>query len=348
MVHWFFRQYKKPLISFGVLLVALGALISFHFYRYLHSPVLTQQEEVVVWIQPGTPVRHIVKLLSQKGVLKHPNQFLLALYALGASNKLQAGEYQIKMGTTPLEIINQLSTGKVVQHAFTIVPGWSFYRLLTELHHSPIIVHTLEDISADEMMAKLGKPGVFPEGQFFPETYHFTRGTTDQEILERAHSLLNKKLNDLWERYQAITPLNDRYEALILASIIEKESSVSDEFGEIAGVYTRRLQKRMPLQADPTVIYGLGPEFSGLLSKKLLKEKTPYNTYQRLGLPPTPIALPSEMAIEAALNPLEGDSLYFVAKPGGGGHVFSKTLKEHLRAVQQYRQFLSGKRKDVY
>ncbi len=339
------KRYKVIIlltITFSFTIFILG----FQFFRFLHSPLPVKSGGHVFVFSQGASVHKMVKQLSEEGVLQSPTWFLIWIRYEGFLNnkRFQAGEYLIKPGTTPVELINQLQEGRVIQHALTVIPGWNFDRLMAEIHQSPKLKHTLVGLTAAEIMTKLGFPGVHPEGHFFPETYYFTAGTTDVILLQRAYNLLQKKLSLLWsKRAKEILPLKSPYEALILASIIEKESNLIEEYTEIAGVYIRRLQKNMPLQADPTVIYGLGKSFTGELTIALLKSPTPYNTYQRLGLPPTPIALPGEKALEAAMYPKPGETLYFVAKAGGKGHVFSKTLKEHHSAVIQYRNYYKKK-----
>lgn len=308
------------------------------FYHFLYTPLSIPKDGYVLVIDKGASVRKIAAQLVKAQLLPSSSWFLLAVGKERAWHKLKAGEYLINYHSTPLDLIQQLQEGRVIQYALTIVPGWNFERLMLEVNQSDHLTHTLRGLTVSEIMVKLGYPGEHPEGQFLPETYYFPAGTTDVAFLQRASILLRQKLADLWCTKQ--TPLKTPYEALILASIIEKESAFPDEYNEIAGVYVRRLLKNMPLQADPTVIYGAGSKYTGVLTTELLAEPTPYNTYQRAGLPPTPIALPSVKAIEAALHPKAGTSLYFVAKPNGKGHVFSKNLREHTIAVIKYRKTL--------
>ena len=217
-----------------------------------------------------------------------------------------------------------------------MVEGWTFQQLRQALSEHPKIAHTLGALSDAEIMARLGRPGEHPEGRFFPDTYHFPIGTSDEAFLRRALAAMDQRLNHVWSQRRSDLPFNDPYQALILASIIEKETRLPAERPTIAGVLARRLRKGMPLQTDPTVIYGLGQAFSGNLRRQDLLADTPYNTYTRKGLPPTPIALPGEGALAAAVNPTSGDALYFVAT-GEGGHAFSATLEEHNRAVRRYQ-----------
>ncbi len=326
----------------GLLLGIIASVFCFQFYKFSKRPFSIPDSGHVLVIPPGTSVQKISHQLSAAGLMRSSHWFLLYIRIHGAWNTLKAGEYFIKPGTTLRGLIDQLQAGRVIQHALTIVPGWNFEQLLLAINDDPHITHTLLGLTTEEIMARLNHPGEHPEGRFFPETYYFPAGTTDIAFLQRAYGLLQIKLASVWDKHYPSLPLQSAYEALILASIIEKESSEADEYAEIAGVYIRRLEKKMPLQADPTVIYGIGKSFLGKLNTTQLKKITPYNTYQKIGLPPTPIALPSLKALEASVNPKAGQALYFVAKANGKGHVFSNTLQEHNVAVIQYRKSLSG------
>jgi len=336
----------KVIIFLTIGFIFVISALALQFYHFLYNPLPVSKNGHVFVLAAGTSIPKMVEQLSKEGVLPYPTWFLIWLRYEGFCNgkRFQAGEYLIKSGTTPLEFIKQLEEGRVIQHALTVIPGWSFDRLMLEINQAAKLKHTLIGLSAAEIMEKLGHPGEHPEGRFFPETYYFTAGTSDVAVLQRAYNLLQSTLATLWNKRSEILPIKSAYEALILASIIEKESDFTEEYAEIAGVYIRRLQKNMPLQADPTVIYGLGKDFTGILTIALLKNPTPYNTYQRLGLPPTPISLPGAKALEAAVSPKTGETLYFVAKGNGKGHIFSKTLAEHNSAVIQYRDQLNKKK----
>lgn len=263
---------------------------------------------------------------------------------------IQAGEYEVGPQLTPLSLLEKLARGQVIQHRFTLVEGWTVHEMRLALAQDPVLEPTLAGVPDDELLASIGievpiegaTGQVSPEGLFLPETYHFTRGTTDAQLLRRAHDALRQALQDAWSTREAALPLASPYEALVLASIVEKETGLPEERAEVAGVFVRRLKLGMRLQTDPTVIYGLGPGFTGPLLRRHLEADTPHNTYTRAGLPPTPIALPGRASINAALNPAPGDTLYFVAR-GTGGHVFSRTLQEHNRAVAEYRRRMRGK-----
>ncbi len=274
--------------------------------------------------------------LSGKGILRQPFYLRALALDMGVSNKIKAGEYLIPAKTTPEKLLDQLVRGKVIEYSLTLIEGWTFKQALAAVRSHPMIVQTLTSLSTDQIMERLGHAGVYPEGRFFPDTYLFPRGTTDAGVLKRAYQRMEKVLAEEWQGRAEGLPIKTPYEALILASIVEKETGVADERTQVAGVFTRRLQKGMLLQTDPTVIYGMGETYDGNIRRKDLRADTPYNTYVHPGLTPTPIALPGREAIHAALHPAEGDALYFVAT-GQGGHYFSATLKEHNQAVQKYQ-----------
>ncbi|HEV2524668.1 MAG TPA: endolytic transglycosylase MltG [Gammaproteobacteria bacterium] len=335
------KKLFKFLLFSIITLSIFAATLDYQYHDFLRTPLTTDPhvsaEGTVFVIPMGTPVYKIANNLVEAGILKSSHMFLLSVYANDSWHKLKAGEYLIKPGSTPVDLITQLRDGKVIQYALTIVPGWTFERLMLEIAGSPKIQHALIGLSSAEIMAKLGHATEHPEGQFFPETYYYPAGTTDIAILQRSYRDLQAKLSLLWNTKKTDSILKSAYDALILASIIEKESSVVDEYRDIAGVYTRRLAKNMPLQADPTVIYGAGKTN---ITREMLTHENPYNTYLKAGLPPTPIALASAKALEAALDPKAGETLYFVAKPDGKGHVFTENLSDHNSAVAEYRKGL--------
>ncbi len=331
------KRFLKWIYKAAPLLGVLAVGISLHYYFFLQNPLRVGKSGYILTIAPGSSVRSIAEKLSHDSVVEVALWFMLTVRMEGVWSELKAGEYLIKAGTLPKELIQQLKSGRVIQHALTIVPGWTFERLMMEINQCSALKHTLLDTAPAEIMGKLGFAGEHPEGQFFPETYYFTAGTADYIFLQRAHHLLQKKLQSAWDQKTPALPLKSPYEVLILASIIEKESSHPEEYADISGVFLRRLAKKMPLQADPTVIYGIGNQYKGIITSEMLTRSTPYNTYQKLGLPPTPIALPGEKALLAATRPNTGEYLYFVARKEGKGHVFSKTLPEHQKAVNEYR-----------
>jgi UPF0755 protein len=286
-------------------------------------------------IPPGTALARVAAQLAERELIEHPRLFAWYARYTGDATRVHAGEYLLQPGLTPITLLDRLVRGDVFLHQFTIVEGWRFVELLDLLRAHPALFVT--GIEADGIMAALGKPDLHPEGQFLPETYRFPRGTTDLELLRQAHGALERTLEQVWINQVDAGPLRAPYDALILASIIEKETGLASERRTIAGVFHRRLRLGMRLQTDPTVIYGLGDDFDGRLRTADLTRDTPYNTYTRTGLPPTPIALPGRAAVEAAVDPEDGDALYFVATGlPDGSHYFSATLEEHNRAVQRY------------
>lgn len=319
----------------GALLLAGGAA-AWWGWQQLDTPG-PGREDVVLEVPQGASLARIAARLEEAGVVRHGRLFEWYGRGSGLAGRLRAGEYRFPAGSTPREVMARLVSGDVVLHSFTIVEGWTFRLMRTALEAHPAIRSTLEALPDEEVMARLGRPGEHPEGWFLPETYRFPRGTSDLEVLRLSHQAMQRALEAAWSRRRDALPFETPYEALILASIIEKETGLAAERPEIAGVFVRRLERGMRLQTDPTVIYGAGPGFEGRLRSIHLDTDTPYNTYTRGGLPPTPIALPGRASLEAAVQPLEGKSLYFVATGlPDGSHVFSETLAEHNRAVQRY------------
>lgn len=320
-------------------LVAAGVVGWFAWGDYVafrDMPVASVSGERVLEVERGDSFNRVLRNLRRLGIEEGADwQWQTLAWETDVARRLQVGEYSIGHGITPRELLAKLESGRVIQHRFTIVEGWNFRELRAALAANDSIEQTVADLPDAEIMALLERPDEHPEGWFLPETYQFTRGTTDLQLLRRAHLAMRVALDDIWARRSDDVPIDEPYQALILASIIEKETGVAHERGEIAGVFARRLRIGMRLQTDPTVIYGRGPDFSGRLRRVDLTTDTPYNTYTRFGLPPTPIALPGRAALEAAVSPLEGDTLFFVSR-GDGSHQFSRTLAEHNRAVARY------------
>lgn len=314
--------------------VAWTANVTWNNYLETALPIneTTQYE-----ISPGTSLGAVALDLHARGWLKRPRWFVWYARSRGDESRMRAGEYAIEVGTTPVTLLELFVRGEVIQHAFTIIEGSTFADLRAALAKQKLTRQIIADLSDDEVMTRLGLPGESPEGRFLPETYYFTRGTSDLELLKRALKLGKETLDRLWAERDPDTLLKTPYEALILASIIEKETGLHTERQKIAGVFTRRLQKKMRLQSDPTVIYGIGPKYDGDIRRRDLTTDTPYNTYTRHGLPPTPIAMPGEASIYAALHPEKGSALFFVATgEPDGSHYFSDTLSEHNAAVKRY------------
>lgn len=292
---------------------------------------------VRIQVQPGMRLRTILTDLQQRGVLRHVRLLELNLRLHRQRPRAQAGIYEIAPHATARHILEQLVQGRVLLESVTIVEGWDFDQMRQALDAQPDIVHQLGGLPAAEVMRTLGHPGESAEGRFFPDTYLFAAGTPDRKILELAYRRMQSLLQTDWTQRQADLPLASSDQALTLASIIEKESARPDERPKIAAVFLNRLRRGMRLQADPTVIYGLGTQYDGTIHTRDLETDTPYNTYTRAGLPPTPIALPSAASLQAALHPAPIEALYFVATgEGDGSHHFSDTLAEHDEALRAY------------
>ncbi|MDJ0906153.1 MAG: endolytic transglycosylase MltG [Woeseiaceae bacterium] len=328
----------------GVLTLAL-AYAAMQAHQYLNTPVNAGTDGVPYTIQPGASLHAVSEELAAAGVTQRP--LILRAYGrwLGVAGSIQAGDYLIRPGTTPAQLLQQFASGDVQLYSFTLVEGWNHWELLRALQENEFVKATLTDEDWAALLEDLGAEAGHPEGLFLPETYRFPRNTSDREILRQAFELMQDVLAEEWPGRDEDLPIATPYEALILASIIEKETARADERPRISGVFTRRLQKRMRLQTDPTVIYGIGPQFNGNLTRRDLRTDTPYNTYTRGGLPPTPIAMPGRAAIQAALHPADGDELYFVATGlGDGSHAFSVTKDEHDAAVAEYLRRLRQQR----
>jgi peptidoglycan lytic transglycosylase G len=306
-----------------------------HYHRFLETPLNASQTIHIVF-EPGSSVHHLLADLQNQGFMPHPRFFLLLTYVKGASNKLKTGEYQFDPGTTPAQLLNQMLAGKAIFHRFTIVEGWTFQQLISALKNLAYVKHSLNRASSEQILANLGLPAEHPEGLFYPATYYFSAGSKDSDLLKWSYQLMEKKLHEAWKARANDLPYKTAYQALIAASLVEKETAIPKERPMIAGVIVRRLQAGIPLQIDASIIYGLGVHYSGKLSSEDLRKHTPYNTYTRRGLPPTPIANPSLVSIIAALHPDHSQNLYFVAK-GDGTHQFSAHLAEHNWAVQRYQ-----------
>ena len=330
------RLRKRVATALTVAVLLGGALlyVGWDYRSFLATPLKVPQEGWVLTVAPASSIGDIGQRLKQQGVLESPLYWQVYARFHGLAHRIKAGEYAVTPAMTPAVLLDQLVKGRVIQYALTVVEGWTFRRMRQAVCEHPKITCTLRGLAEPELMARLGHPGEHPEGRFFPDTYHFPAGTTDVAFLNRAYSAMAQRLQAAWEHRAPDLSLQTPYEALIVASIIEKETAVPEERREIAGVLLRRLGRGMLLQTDPTVIYGLGESFDGDLRRADLSRDTPYNTYTRRGLPPTPIALPGAAAMAAAVNPAPGDALYFVAA-GDGRHVFSRTLDEHQRAVRR-------------
>jgi UPF0755 protein len=331
----------RRLFAVVLVVVSLGLLVVFAVYlgpyqAFRSSHLNVPEAGRIYEVSPGTSLNRLAHDLHQEAIIEHPQFFILLGRELAVATRLQAGQYRLDPGMTPQALLETLARGAVVQRTLTLVEGQTFRELLTLVHASDKLRHTLQDLDTDELMAALGHADEHPEGRFLPDTYHFPIGTTDRDFLQRAYRAMAELLAKEWVDREADLPLKSAYEALILASIVEKETGLAAERPLIAGVFISRLEQGMRLQTDPTVIYGMGEDFDGNIRSKDLRADTPYNTYTRYGLPPTPIAMPGADAIRAVLHPEKKGYLYFVAR-GNGAHYFSRTLEEHNRAVQKFQ-----------
>jgi UPF0755 protein len=317
------------------ILIVTTALLYKEYQTFLVTPLSIEKETVFV-VEPGMSFKDINNKLKMLR-LTEDNTYLtiLARYS-GKANKIKSGEYLFPPDLNPIELLNLLVSGKVIQYSFTLLEGWQLREMMQAIHASDLIEQTLLSDEPENVLIELGYSDKIAEGLFFPDTYNFPKGTTDKEFLLRAYQRLHDILDEEWQARAEKLPYKTPYEALIMASIIEKETGLASERSTIAGVFVRRLNKKMKLQTDPTVIYAMGKQFNGNIRKKDLDIDSPYNTYRYKGMPPSPIALVGREAIHAALHPEKGKSLYFVAK-GDGSHYFSDTLKEHNQAVAKYQ-----------
>lgn len=313
---------------------AVGGWYWWEYNTFLMTSTSHAKEKTVV-IKAGSNIKHLSQDLADQGIISNPLYFHIMARVEKKSAAIKAGEYSISPGLSPSELLDVFVKGKVKNYQLTLPEGWTFKQILAALKASPHLIKTLDGLSEKDIMAKLGTPKRRAEGYFYPDTYFFPKGTTDLDFLKRSMKTMERELAQLWDKRDKTIPLKTPYEALILASIVEKESGLKSERDQIAGVFTRRLNKKMRLQSDPTIIYGMGDKYKGNIKRKHIRQKTAYNTYQIDGLPPTPIASPGRDAIYAVLHPAKGKTLYFVAD-GSGGHYFSKTLAEHNRAVRKY------------
>ncbi len=331
------RTLRWLLLTAGGILLAV-LIASFLLWRSLFQPIAALHTEILYEVIPGSSVTRIANELHARDFLLHPILFRLLSDWEGVGGSIQSGEYALQPGMSAADILAAMVAGDNVQYRVTLVEGWTVAEALQAIRRAEKVRHTLaESITYPELAAALQLEQSSPEGMLFPDTYFYTKGTSDIDLLRRANTRLQQVLQRAWETRLGALPLATPYEALTLASIIEKESAVGSERTEIAGVFIRRLELGMRLQSDPTVIYGLGEQFDGDLRRADLRGETDYNTYRINGLPPTPIALAGEESIRASVNPAQTDALYFVAR-GDGSHYFSSTLEEHNAAVDRYQR----------
>lgn len=327
----------KKALTVTLLLLLLGAAgLWFGWERYqqfLQTPLQISSSGEIFQLKPGATGKGIVDALAKQGLSRPGWQWKLLMRL--EPHVYRAGEYQLEPGLLPRQVLEQLAGGDVVQYRITLVEGWTFRQFAQAIGANAVLEHRLDLNDPATWTELAGELEIDHfEGWFLPETYQFTRGDSDRDILQRAHAAMQQQLQLAWESRAEDLPIDSAYEMLIMASIIEKETALDAERGQVAGVFTRRLERGMRLQTDPTVIYGLGESFDGDIRRRDLKTDTPYNTYTRHGLPPTPIAMPGTASLAAAARPAAGETLYFVAD-GKGGHTFSITLDEHQAAVRK-------------
>lgn len=327
------RSTSRGLFLWVLLLLGPVVWLAFFAYRPLDLPA----EPVEFAVRPGQSTRMVARQLETAAVLPRQYEFLALAILLNKTGQIKAGQYSFKAPLTPLALLEKLTRGDTVLRKLTIVEGWSFRQMREEMDSNPDLRHETTGMSDAALLAAIGAPERHPEGLFFPDTYYFDAGSSDLKLYRRAYRVLRERLNDAWANRAQGLPYRTPYEALIMASIIEKETGAPEERPQIAAVFINRLKLGMRLQTDPTVIYGMGERFDGNLRKSDLTTDTPYNTYTRASLPPTPIALSGDAAIRAALKPDTSRALYFVAM-GEGRHYFSSSLVEHNRAVNRYQR----------
>lgn len=339
------RSIVLAIVGALVLAAMAAGVTAWKVQDFMSSPVAVPAEGVSFSIPPGSSFTAVARRLVERDIIEDDRWYRLYARWSGDASAIHAGDYLIEAGSTPRSLLEKFTAGDVRLFSFTIIEGWNHRDLLRALHANETIQASMTEEDWPGFLADLDATATHPEGLFLPETYRFPQGAADREILTQAYRLMQRALAEEWAARDDSTPVTTPYEALVLASIIEKETARPDERARIAGVFTRRLEKRMRLQTDPTVIYGIGPQFNGNLTRKDLRTDTPYNTYTRGGLPPTPIAMPGRAAIRAALNPAEGEELYFVATGlNDGSHYFSRTKAEHDAAVAEYLKRLRARR----
>lgn len=326
------KRIKKWILLSLVLLLALGVWLA--YYAITSLKLQPQSQEIV--IQPKSGLKSIANQLVKQGVITEPWRFIILAKLLHKESSLQAGNYTLNRNVTPYQLLLSLNHGKATQGSVTFIEGRTFAQMRDKLDKNDAVKHTISVMSEAEILKALGSEYSVAEGLFFPDTFYFDRNTADTVMLQRSYDAMKTKLNEAWQNRAAGLPYKTSYQALIMASIIEKETGKASERPMIAGVFINRLRLGMRLQTDPTVIYGMGAQYKGNIRKKDLLADTPYNTYTRDGLPPTPIAMPGLASIEAALHPATTKALYFVGK-GDGSHAFSASLTEHNQAVAKYQ-----------
>ena len=343
-----FSLLRLALLGFGLALLAAGAVAFFAYQRFLafaDTPIAGIEQGDMLVVERGDSLPKVLRRLRDMGIQTRDLEWRALAREMGAAGRIQVGEYALEPGTTPRALLAAMRDGRVTSYRFTIIEGWNIRELRAALAKATPLKQEGAQLDQAALMQALGRGGQHPEGRFLPETYHYTRNDSDLDVLRRAADAMDKALAEAWEGRDPGLPLRTPYELLTLASIVEKETGAPEERPQIAGVFVRRLQVPMRLETDPTVIYGLGSAYDGNIRRRDLDTDTPYNTYTRDGLPPTPIAMPGRAALQAAARPAPGDALFFVTiGDGSGRHVFSRTYAEHRAAVAEYLQRYRARR----
>jgi len=331
-------SFLKKCVVAAVIVAMLAAAVAGGVYYWANRPMTLTPTELDVTIKPHSTLRSVSTQLNRGGVPVEPELFVLMTRALGLSAQLKSGNYAFRSGVTPYEVLQKIARGDVNEYVATVIEGWTLQKMRSELDGNPALAHDTAGMSDIDLLRAIGASETdknSAEGLFFPDTYLFDKGTSDLAVYKRAYRTMHRRLAEAWDTRAPNLPYKTPYDALIMASIVEKETGRAVDRPLVAAVFANRLRIGMPLQTDPSVIYGLGPAYEGRLKKKDLQTDTPYNTYTRMGLPPTPIALPGVAALNATLNPAASSALYFVAR-GDGSSIFSDNLGDHNRAVDKY------------
>lgn len=321
----------------GLLFITITA-VAVDFYFFLNKPLGLDAEEIYNF-KPGTSVSALSRDLENRKIISNRMYFSVWARVTGSARKMKAGEYLLSPEINVFQLFQLMQKGKVKLYSITLVEGLTFKQMMQEINKSSSLSHELNNLSPQQIMQKIGYSAEHPEGRFFPDTYLFPKGMSDIDLLKQSYRQMQTRLETAWENHDKDLPLKNAYEALTLASIVEKESAIPEERTRIAGVFINRLRKGMRLQTDPTVIYGIGDKYDGNIRFRDLRKDTPYNTYTRKGLPPTPIAMPGQGSLDAVSHPDTTEYIYFVAMSDKSGrHIFSKTLKEHEHAVDLHQR----------
>ncbi|MFM0439776.1 endolytic transglycosylase MltG [Paraburkholderia strydomiana] len=329
--------FKKCFVA-GSIIVVLAAAAIAGGYHWANSPLELNPAQLDVTVKPHSSLRSVTLQLNRGGVPVEPELFIVMTRLLGLQSELKSGNYEFKTGITPYEVLQKIARGDVNEYVATVIEGWTFRRMRQELDANPALRHDSAGMNDAQLMSAIGAPEASignGEGLFFPDTYLFDKNTSDLDVYRRAYRLMRTRLDEAWVARSPDLPYKTPYDALIMASIIEKETGRKSDRAMVAAVFANRLRVGMPLQTDPTVIYGMGESYNGHIRKKDLQTDTPYNTYTRMGLPPTPISLPGVASLQAAMNPAQTSALYFVSR-GDGSSIFSDTLGDHNKAVDKY------------